>query len=61
MEPSPFQIGDRVRTIRALHRLPARSIGMVTKIFGMGDLLGVLFPGDRVLRFVYRDQLEVLP
>jgi hypothetical protein len=61
MEPSPIQIGDRVRTIRSLHRLPAGSVGTVTKIFGAADLLGVLFPGNRVPRFVYRDQLEVLP
>jgi hypothetical protein len=62
MAPPPHvQIGDRVRTLKQLHRLPAGSTGTVAKIYGTYGLLGVLFPGDRVPRFVYRDQLEVLP
>jgi hypothetical protein len=61
MKPLPLlQIGDRVRTLQHLHRLPAGSIGTVAKIYGTDGLLGVLFPGDRVPRFVYREQLGVL-
>jgi hypothetical protein len=58
--PPHFQSGDQVRTMQRLHRLPAGSVGTVKRIFGTGDLLGVLFPGNRVPRFVYRDQIEVL-
>jgi hypothetical protein len=61
MAPPPrVQIGDRVRTLKQLHRLPAGSTGTVAKIYGTDGLLGVLFPGDRVPRFIYREQVEVL-
>ena len=59
MEPR-LQIGDQVRTIKRLHRLPAGSIGTVAKIYGTNGLFGVLFPGDGVPRFVYREHLNVL-
>jgi hypothetical protein len=60
MQPTRFQIGDHVRTIRKLHRLPAGSIGTVAKMHGTDGLLGVLFPNYHVPRFVYCDQVERL-
>jgi hypothetical protein len=58
--PPRIQIGDRVRTLQQLHRLPIGSIGTIAQIFGTDGLLGVLFPDNRVPRFVYHDQLEIL-
>jgi hypothetical protein len=61
MEPPPrVQIGDYVRTMQKLHRLPAGSTGTVAQIYGTDGLLGVRFSGDNVPRFVYHDLLEVL-
>lgn len=61
IEYPPIQIGDRVRTLRPLPRLPVGSIGTIAKIYGPNGLLDVLFDGGSVPRFVYRDQLDVLP
>jgi hypothetical protein len=56
----PFREGDRVRTNQRVHRLPAGSIGTITRVYGDGVLLDVLFVGNRAPQFMYPEQLEVL-
>lgn len=55
--PHRFQIGDRVRTIQRVHRLPAGSTGTIQKIINAYGLLDVLFDGHRVPTLMYSEQL----
>jgi hypothetical protein len=50
-----------VRTLRAIGRWPAGSIGTIYTVFRAGDLLDVLFAGYRAPVMIYHDQLEALP
>ena len=59
--PPRFQIGDRVRTTKRVHRLPAGSTGRIQGIFDTGDLFDVLFVGYRVPLLMYHEQLDALP
>lgn len=59
MKTSPcFQIGDRVRTIHPLVALPVRSSGTIYRVARVGNLYGVLFDGEAIMRVMHYGYLE---
>jgi hypothetical protein len=53
-----FQVGDRVRTIQPLVSLPLGSSGTIYRAVRAGNLYGVLFDSEAILRVMYHDYLE---
>jgi hypothetical protein len=59
MKTSPhFQVGDRVRTVQPLVTLPLGSSGTIYRAVRAGDLYGVLFDSEAILRVMHHDYLE---
>jgi len=53
-----FQVGDRVRTVQPLVSLPLGSSGTIYRAVRAGDLYGVLFDSEAILRVMHHDYLE---
>ena len=59
MKPAqPFHVGDRVRTVQALVSLPLGSSGTIYRAVRAGNLYGVLFESEAILRVMHHDYLE---
>jgi len=58
MQLPHFHVGDRVHTIQPLATLPARSNGTIYRVTRVGNLYGVLFDGEAVLRVLHQGALE---
>jgi len=54
----PFQVGDRVRTVQPLVSLPLGSSGMIYRAVRAGNLYGILFDSEAILRVMHQDYLE---
>ena len=53
-----FHVGDRVRTVQPLVSLPLGSSGTIYRAIRAGDLYGVLFDSEAILRVMHHDYLE---
>ena len=59
MKPAqPFHVGDRVRTAQPLGSLPLGSSGTIYRAVRAGNLYGVLFDSEAILRVMHHDYLE---
>jgi len=59
MKPAPpFHVGDRVRTAQPLAALPLGSCGTIYRAVRAGNLYGVLFDSEAILRVLHHDDLE---
>jgi len=56
--PKPFHVGDRVRTAQPLGSLPLGSSGTIYRAVRAGNLYGVLFDSEAILRVMHHDYLE---
>jgi hypothetical protein len=54
----PFQVGDRVRTVKPLVSLPLGSSGTIYRAVRAGNLYGVLFDSEAILRVMHHGYLE---
>jgi hypothetical protein len=54
----PFHVGDRVRTAQPLASLPLGSSGTIYRAVRAGNLYGVLFDSEAILRVMHHDYLE---
>ena len=54
----PFHVGDRVRTVQPLVSLPLGSRGTIYRAVRAGNLYGVLFDSEAILRVLHHDYLE---
>ncbi len=54
----PFHVGDRVRTVQPLVSLPLGSRGTIYRAVRAGNLYGVLFDSEAILRVMHPDYLE---
>jgi hypothetical protein len=53
-----FHVGDRVRTAQPLVALPLGSSGTIYRAVRAGNLYGVLFDSEAILRVMHHDYLE---
>jgi hypothetical protein len=53
-----FQVGDRVRTVQPLMSLPLGSSGTIYRAVRAGNLYGVLFDSEAILRVMHHGYLE---
>jgi hypothetical protein len=54
----PFHVGDRVRTVQPLVSLPLGSSGTIYRAVRAGNLYGVLFDSEAILRVMHHDYLK---
>jgi len=54
----PFHVGDRVRTVQPLVSLPLGSRGTIYRAVRAGNLYGVLFDSEAILRVMHHGYLE---
>lgn len=56
-----FKVGDCVRTLRPIGRLPIGSIGTIHRVFGTGGMISVMFADHHAPLLLYYDRIEALP